>query len=158
MNTEFIGEKAFFDEVHETEHAWLAMHENNIYMNKDSDETIILFIWSNKTKAQDYLDHVNSENLKPIQWPIKNIINLFEQIPQIEAIGVNPTGQSNQILTYNVKEFREHLEKNKNQITTRTENTGVFPEKQNLNCGWSRKFASPPVIITRYVFKLKGFL
>ncbi len=31
-----------------------------------------------------------------------------------------------------------------------TENTGVLPEKAKPNCGGSRKFASPPVIMNRY--------
>jgi hypothetical protein len=29
-------------------------------------------------------------------------------------------------------------------------------EKQNLNCGGSRKFASPPVIMNRYVYGIIG--
>jgi hypothetical protein len=91
---------------------WLAMQDENIHLNKDSDETIILFAWSSKNKSQDFLDHINSDNLKPIEWPVKNIINLFSQIDQIEAIAVNPTGKSNQILTYNVAEFTQFLSKN----------------------------------------------
>ena len=42
---------------------------------------------------------------------INNIISLFKQVSQIEAIAVNPTGQSNQILTYNVDEFTRYLSK-----------------------------------------------
>jgi hypothetical protein len=111
MNTEFIGEKAFFDEVHENGHIWLAMQGENVHMNKGVDGTIILLAWANQNKSQAFLDHVNLDYLQPVEWPVAYIINLFEQVSQIEAIAVNPTGQSNQILTYNVDEFTTYLSK-----------------------------------------------
>ena len=111
MSTENIGEKAFFDEVHENGHIWLAMQGENVHMNKGIDGTIILLAWANQNKSQDFLDHVNLDYLQPVEWPVPNIISLFEQISQIEAIAVNPTGQSNQILTYNVDEFTTYLSK-----------------------------------------------
>ncbi len=109
MNKENMGEESFFDEVNGSGHIWLAMQDNNIYLNKDSAGTILLFVWSNKNKSQDFLDHLNSDHLKPIEWPNKNINYLFKQIDQIEAVAVNPTGQSNQISTYNIDEFTKYL-------------------------------------------------
>ena len=111
MNTENIGEKEFFDEVHENGHIWLAMQGENVHMNKGIDGTIILLAWANQNISQDFLDHVNLDYLQPVEWPVANIISLFKQVSQIEAIAVNPTGQSNQILTYNVDEFTMYLSK-----------------------------------------------
>lgn len=111
MNTEHIGEKAFFDEVHENGHIWLAMQGENVHMNKGIDGTILLLAWANKSKAQAFLDHVNLDYLQPTEWPVAKILSLFKQVAQIEAIAVNPTGQSNQILTYNVDEFTTYLSK-----------------------------------------------
>ena len=111
MNTEHIGEKTFFDEVHENGHIWLAMQGENVHMNKGIDGTILLLAWANKSKAQAFLDHVNLDYLQPTEWPVAKILSLFKQVAQIEAIAVNPTGQSNQILTYNVDEFTTYLSK-----------------------------------------------
>ncbi len=109
MNTEYDEGQEFFAEVGSTEHVWLAMQDNNIHMNKDGDGTIILFVWSGETRTQDFLDQVKSDNLSPVSWAIDDMIELLKQIPQIEAIAVNLTGQSQQILTYNVDEFTKQL-------------------------------------------------
>jgi len=109
MNSENRESAAFFEEIQASDHAWLAMQGENVQMNKDKDETILLCVWSNKQLTREFIDNLKKTDLAPVEWPSANLINLLEQIDQIEAIAINPTGNTNQIVTYNTAEFINRL-------------------------------------------------
>ncbi len=109
MNKDKQSNNQFFDDIRAKKVVWLATQNNNILMNKDEQGTVLLFLWSSKELILDYLENVEAVDVNGVEWPIATLGNLFQQVKQIEAIAVNPTGSSKQIITYNTDEFEKYL-------------------------------------------------
>ena len=111
MSIEYLGEKAFLDEVKATGQIWVARGVyNNTYALQLDREGFSLPVWSSRDKVVDFLKHARLVGPKyephPVDLEQFTMAWLSNQRMGITEVQLNPDGKSPRVLALTAEEFK----------------------------------------------------
>jgi hypothetical protein len=110
MSVEYIGEKAFLQEVMASGEVWVARGINkNIYSMELDGTGFSLPVWSNEQRVVDFLKNARLVGTKyePHAVPLDVLTNawLSDKMMAIAELQLNPDGKTTRVLVVTAEEF-----------------------------------------------------
>ena len=110
MSVEYIGEKAFLQEVMTSGEVWVARGiNNNIYVLGLDRTGFSLPVWSNRERVVDFLKNARLVGTKyePHAVPLDVFTNVWlsDKMMDITELQLNPDGKTTRVLVVTAEEF-----------------------------------------------------
>jgi hypothetical protein len=105
VNPEFIGEKEYFEALSKTEGTWVLMTDDSVFVLKNNTGNT-LFAWSSDTRASEFAEKNGSTSLKPVFFPLSNLISglINKESAEITEVAISAK-KGLPALTYEKQEF-----------------------------------------------------
>lgn len=111
MDTAYIGEFIFFEEVKALGQVWVARSiHNNIYAQELDESGFSLPVWSMKERAVEFLQ--NAQLVGPKYEPHAVPVDVFttawlsDKTMAISEVQINPDGKTTRVLVLTTEEFK----------------------------------------------------